>query len=69
MADSTTTHTAWRKSSHSGNGGGQCVEIATMGMMRLARDSKHPEGAMLTFTPQAWAEFLNHIKAGHLGTR
>lgn len=41
-----TNHTAhWRKSSVSGGGGNECVEIA--GGLGAARDSKNPEGPVL----------------------
>jgi hypothetical protein len=35
----------WRKSSYSGGGGNECVEIA--GTLRAARDSKNPTGPIL----------------------
>ncbi|MFB4304546.1 DUF397 domain-containing protein [Actinomadura sp. GTD37] len=35
----------WRKSSHSGNDGGHCVELADLGDAVGVRDSKDPDGA------------------------
>lgn len=54
---------AWKKSSHSGNNGGECVEVATniTGVVAV-RDSKNPTGAVLTFTPEQWRAFLTQIK-------
>lgn len=55
---------AWRKSSHSGNTGGNCVEAAMSGQARLARDSKHPDGPVLSISRTDWEAFLNLIKSG-----
>ncbi len=52
----------WRKSSYSGNGGGNCVEVAASGAV-LVRDSKDPEGARLAFTPGTWREFAAAFKS------
>jgi hypothetical protein len=39
----------WRKSSYSGGGGGECVEVA-FPVGRIAfRDSKNPSGPVLSF--------------------
>jgi hypothetical protein len=51
----------WRKSSYSGNNGGDCVEVAASGRV-LVRDTKDRAGAALAFTPQAWREFAARIK-------
>jgi hypothetical protein len=52
------TGVEWRKSSHSGSGG-ECVEVAFVPRAVAVRDSKHPEGPTLTFTPLTWAKFLH----------
>ncbi|WP_419197636.1 DUF397 domain-containing protein [Microbispora hainanensis] len=45
----------WRKSSISGDNGGQCVEVATNLPGTVAvRDSKDPGGPKLLFTPTEW---------------
>jgi len=54
---------SWRKSSRSGNNGGQCVEVAASARV-LVRDSKNPDGKRLAFTPQAWREFAKRVKNG-----
>ncbi|MBV9448758.1 MAG: DUF397 domain-containing protein [Streptosporangiaceae bacterium] len=51
----------WRKSSYSGNNGGQCVELAARGVV-LVRDSKNPHGLVLEVTPQNWREFVRDLK-------
>jgi hypothetical protein len=55
----------WRKSSRSnGNGGNNCVEVATTPDTVAVRDSKDPDGPRLSFTPSEWAAFLAGVKAG-----
>jgi hypothetical protein len=50
-------HLTWRKSSHSGSGGGDCVEMAlTPGTVHV-RDSKQQAEAVLTFSEAQWAAF------------
>lgn len=44
----------WRKSSHSQNGNDVCVELADAGHVVAVRDSKHPDGGVLTFSRSAW---------------
>lgn len=52
---------SWRKSSYSGNSGGQCVEVAAPGPV-LVRDSKDPHGAVLEFHPEAWRHFAEQTR-------
>ncbi|MGA8455570.1 MAG: DUF397 domain-containing protein [Streptosporangiaceae bacterium] len=55
----------WRKSSYSGNGGGNCVEVASNLPDGVAvRDSKNPDGPRLASTRGAWSEFVECIKQG-----
>ncbi|EHN79132.1 DUF397 domain-containing protein [Streptomyces coelicoflavus] len=59
-----TTPDNWRKSSYSGGGdGNNCVEIATRAHAVAVRDSKTPARATLTFPPEAFAPFLDTLKA------
>lgn len=56
----------WRKSSKSGNNGGNCVEVARRLRGTVAvRDSKNPDGPKLAFAPMTWRAFTSHIKTGH----
>ncbi|MDI3405370.1 DUF397 domain-containing protein [Streptomyces sp. B-S-A6] len=52
---------AWFKSSYSGGGGGECLEVAQdqRELTLHIRDSKNPSLPHLTATPAAWAAFLN----------
>jgi hypothetical protein len=59
-----TTPDHWRKSSYSGGGdGNNCVEIATRSIHVAVRDSKAPARATLTFPAEAFAPFLEALKA------
>ncbi|MFJ8860355.1 DUF397 domain-containing protein [Streptomyces sp. NPDC102451] len=49
---------AWRKSSHSGAEGGECIEVASLATHVHIRDSKQPDGPVLTVGVRAWAGFL-----------
>ena len=49
---------AWFKSSYSGGGGGNCIEVATDVATVHVRDSKDPEGPALAFSDDAWASFV-----------
>lgn len=59
----------WRKSSYSGNGGADCVEVAPTPGRILVRDSKHTGGHVLSFPAGAWRTFLTGIRDSdsHLG--
>ncbi|MFA1543941.1 DUF397 domain-containing protein [Actinomadura monticuli] len=54
----------WRKSSYSQGGGTECVEVAEAGDGCVVRDSRNPDGPLITFSPSAWAALLHSIKAG-----
>lgn len=54
----------WRKSSYSGSGD-NCVEVAALpGGGQAVRDSKNPDGPVLTFTPDEWNAFIEGVKDG-----
>jgi Domain of unknown function (DUF397) len=53
----------WTKSSHSGPNG-NCVEVAcNLPGIVAVRDSKHPDGRVLTFTPKEWQAFTAGLVA------
>jgi hypothetical protein len=57
--------TVWHKSSYSGNGGVSCVEVARDHPRVVAvRDSKDPDGPVLTVAPTGWLNFLADVRAG-----
>ena len=43
----------WRKSSYSGDNGGECVEVASAEAVQV-RDTADRDGPVLTFTADAW---------------
>jgi hypothetical protein len=54
----------WIKSSAS-NGNGSCVETASIRPDEiLVRNSRDPEGPVLSFTKQEWVAFVAGVKAG-----
>jgi hypothetical protein len=52
----------WRTSSYTGNGGGNCVEVADTADVVLVRDTKDREGGTLEFAPGAWVGFTASLK-------
>ena len=53
----------WRKSSYSGNGGGNCVEVASRGSSVLVRDTRQDRAdRVLRFSPAAWRRFADRVK-------
>jgi hypothetical protein len=62
------TSVNWRKSTHSGNNGTDCAEVATAapGITRpgvVVRDTTDRAGALLSF-PAAWHAFAATLRAG-----
>jgi len=53
----------WRKSSYSGNGGSDCVEVGHAACAVLVRDTKdNGAGLTLQLTPAAWTRFTTRIR-------
>ena len=53
----------WRKASKSSSNGGACVEVArNLPGIVAVRDSKNPQGPILTLTPDKWANFLARVR-------
>lgn len=59
----------WRKSSRSNATGGNCVEVATTERVVLVRDSKDPDGPVLTFSSDQWSAFIDATRSGEFDTR
>jgi hypothetical protein len=59
----------WRTSSYSAGDHTECVEVAALAAIPAvaARDSKDPDGGMLTFSQRAWGAFLGQVKTGMFG--
>jgi hypothetical protein len=56
----------WRKSSFSGGGGSNCVEVADAGQSIAVRDSKDAPGPVLVFGQHAWHQFAANLKTEQL---
>ncbi|WP_327729974.1 DUF397 domain-containing protein [Streptomyces sp. NBC_00487] len=64
--------TRWRRSRHSSDQGGDCVEVAAAPSPSpspsptvAVRDSKNPVGPRLTLTPAAFSAFLGWVSSAH----
>ncbi|MGF0171964.1 DUF397 domain-containing protein [Streptomyces sp. Marseille-Q5077] len=53
----------WRKSSYSGDQGGDCVEVGETQAVIAIRDSKNPAGPIVTLDPAAFNAFLGWATA------
>jgi len=60
------TDPVWRKSSFSSGNDGNCVEVAFLGDSVGMRDSKNPDGAMLTVDRSGLTSLLASLKVGRL---
>jgi hypothetical protein len=52
----------WRKSSYSGQSGGNCVEVADDGNRVLVRDTTSRQGPILRFSADEWRRFADRMK-------
>lgn len=52
---------SWRKSSYSGAGANDCVEVAVHTEVVGVRDSKNVDGPRLAFPANAWREFAESV--------
>ncbi len=63
MDDGGLMRAQWRTSSYSGSNGGTCVEVAgNLPGVVAVRDSKDPDGPVLTFSRADWAAFVAGIR-------
>jgi hypothetical protein len=52
----------WRRSSHSSDNGGECVECGTGVGVVLVRDTTDRDGCALSVSASAWLAFTSTIK-------
>jgi hypothetical protein len=52
----------WRKSSYSGNNGGDCVEAGSVPDAVLVRDTKDRHGPVLSLSASTWRAFADRTK-------
>ncbi|MGT2530898.1 DUF397 domain-containing protein [Streptomyces nojiriensis] len=60
-----TTELAWFKSSYSGGGGDNCVEVALCPEAILVRDSKDTHLRPMAVSHDAWSAFASHAADTH----
>ena len=61
---SASPETGWRKFSNSGN----CVEVARLPNGQVAvRDSKDPDGPVVTYSRDAWRHFVRGLRSAQPG--
>jgi hypothetical protein len=53
----------WRKSTYSGNNGGQCVEVGTVVSGVVVRDTADRAGVVLAVSAGAWRALLAEVRA------
>lgn len=62
MAGSDGTLSTWRKSTYSGGGGANCVEVGGSGAQVLVRDTKNRNGDTLNIGHREWHRFVTTLK-------
>ena len=56
------TAAQWRRSSFTGDDGGNCVEVAVLtGWRRAVRDSKDPAKTTVVVSSGAWTPVIDHL--------
>jgi hypothetical protein len=65
-SENSTPITAWRKSTYSGESGGDCLEVNDTAAPTHVpvRDSKNPTSPAVVFSAPAWSAFLGAVKTG-----
>ncbi|MFE3658690.1 DUF397 domain-containing protein [Streptomyces sp. NPDC059165] len=52
---------SWRKSSHSGGAGGECIEVAECAHAVRVRDSQDPSRPNISIAADAWVAFVGFV--------
>lgn len=55
---------SWRKSSYSGDGGSNCIEVGNASAAVLVRDTQDRSGPALNVPAEVWRKFTAGIKNG-----
>ncbi|MFJ6525840.1 DUF397 domain-containing protein [Streptomyces longwoodensis] len=63
MSAESSQQLVWRKSSYSGNEGGECVEVAATSGSVYIRDSKDVHRPHLSVNAARWAAFVDYAAA------
>jgi hypothetical protein len=52
----------WRKASYSGGANGSCVEVGNVAPVVMVRDTTDRDGQTLSFSAEAWQEFIGALR-------
>jgi hypothetical protein len=64
------SHLTWRKSTHSGGNGGDCIEVSPTSKPFIAiRDSKDPNGPKLLISSPMWQMFAQRVRTAKQSPR
>ena len=55
----------WHAARRCGNN--NCIEVSVIDGTVLMRDSKGPEGGLLSFGRESWSKFISGVKRGEFG--
>ncbi|MCX4789380.1 DUF397 domain-containing protein [Streptomyces sp. NBC_01221] len=64
MSTESSRRLVWRKSSYSGNEGGECIEVAVTPAGVYVRDSKDTRRPHLSVRSAGWASFVQFAAEG-----
>lgn len=64
--DKKTNSPAWRTSSYTGSGGGNCVEVGrdADGTILIRDTKQHGHGPIHSYPPTAWRTFIASLRPG-----
>jgi hypothetical protein len=68
VGDSEWPSNVWRKSTASGGGSGNCVEVSITSESVFMRHSQSPNGPVLAFSLPEWEAFLTGVRDGEFDT-
>jgi hypothetical protein len=68
VGDSVWPSHVWRRSTASGGGGGNCVEVSITSESVLMRHSRSLHGPVLKFSFEEWDAFLTGVRRGEFDT-
>jgi hypothetical protein len=54
---------SWRKSTYSGGGSNECVEVAPASGVVLTRDSKDPARGHIAWQPDSWGALIEVLNS------
>jgi Domain of unknown function (DUF397) len=68
VSDSERPSNVWRRSTASGGGSTNCVEVSVTSEFVFMRHSQSPKGPVLAFSLSEWEAFLTGVRRGEFDT-